>query len=89
MIWGGERVGRPDGHDARAELDADRHIVVGHEAALAQPDRERRFTAPRIAYAYELCDVVPGRGRHGRCCDRGREGEGPRVRRLRGIGLGR
>lgn len=36
---------RTDGDDARAEFDADGHVVMSNEAAFAEPDRERGFTA--------------------------------------------
>lgn len=45
-------MGRTDGHDARTEFDADGHVVVGDEAAFAEPDGERGFTAARVADAY-------------------------------------
>ena len=36
----GERGGRTNGDDSRAEFDADGHVVVGGEAAFAEADGE-------------------------------------------------
>lgn len=48
-----------DRHDAAAELDADGHIVVLDEAALAESDGQRALAAAAVAYADQLGDVVP------------------------------
>lgn len=57
-------MGWPDGDDSGAELDADGHVVVGHEAALAEADGQGGFTTSRVADADELGYVVPGWGGH-------------------------
>ena len=55
---------RADGDDAAAELNANGHVVVRDETALAQADGQAGLAASRVADADELRDVVPGRGRH-------------------------
>ncbi len=80
-------MGRPDGDDAGAELDADGDVVVRREAPLAEADGEGGLAAARVADADELGNVVPRRRPGGRsvggcvcvcvwldwaCCRRGR-----------------
>lgn len=55
----GEGIRGPDGHDSRAEFDADGYVVVGGEATFAEADREGGFSCSAIANADEFGDVVP------------------------------
>ncbi len=75
-------MGRADGHDARAELDADGDVVRGREAALAEADGQRRLSAARVPYAHELGYVVPRRRRHVQPGVLDRRGEGGREERV-------
>lgn len=51
-----------DGDDARAEFNADGHVVVLDETAFAETDGEGGFTGAAVADADEFCDVIPWLG---------------------------
>ena len=71
-VWRGrERIvdaegcigGWADGHDARAELNADGDIVGVAEAAFAESDGKGGLAGAAVADADEFCYIVPGKSR--------------------------